>query len=100
MRVSSTDDTCLVRTSSARYRTGQNAASSRLAGRFTAGALLSTNGVGALDERLPIVFGQLDARKRERVGHHGQRDHDGAIVAVPIEHHQPDSAHGTHRRDA
>ncbi len=116
MRVSSTDDTCFVRTSSARWRTGQSAASSRFAGRFSAGALLTTNGlprpvhgdaghdgtevirrrhvvrdgdralllqprergVGAVDERLAVVFRQFDARQLQRVGHHRQRDAVGA----------------------
>ena len=36
--------TCFVRMSSARCRTGQNATSSRFAGRFTAGAALNRNG--------------------------------------------------------
>jgi hypothetical protein len=42
--VSSTDFTCRERTSSAKWRTGQNATSSRLDGRFTAGAALMVNG--------------------------------------------------------
>ena len=55
--MSSTDDTCLVRTSSARWRTGQNAASSRLAGRLSAGALLTLNGCRALSIAIPGTTG-------------------------------------------
>ena len=57
MRVSSTDDTCRVRTSSARWRTGHNATSSSVAGRFSAGALLTTNGLRVLSTVMPGTTG-------------------------------------------
>ena len=48
MSVSSSEVTCRVRTSSPRLRIGQNATSSRLAGRLTDGAALNRNGCFAL----------------------------------------------------
>jgi hypothetical protein len=57
MSVSSSDVTCRVLINSARWRTGQNATSSRLAGRLTFGAALSCHCTLARGTVMPGVTG-------------------------------------------
>jgi hypothetical protein len=57
MSVSSSEVTCFVRMSSPRLRIGQNATSSRLAGRLTDGAELNLNGSRVLLTVRPDTIG-------------------------------------------